>query len=243
MADLRGRRQRQAGRLSPGAQYTADRSRSRTARATSATPSGLAGRRPAARGPRASLHRLRRRSAMPPAIVSKRHTSATSAHAFHDRAETRQDRRRRWRPRWSSIAGRCLRAHDPHGGDRDQGRPDQAGDGQRWTRFIRCALRRRPGACGIVIEGLRPRQCQPRGDRRNSRCAFEAGVRGRDHRRAARRGASSPIYGNGGGRDVEASGAIFAGDLQGVKARVLLSVLLAAEPPVDLAATIRAFGG
>jgi len=56
-------------------------------------------------------------------------------------------------------------------------------------------------------------------------------------------GRVKPIYGNGGGRDVEGAGAIFSGDLQGIKARVLLSVLLGANPPVDVAATLRALGG
>jgi L-asparaginase len=36
-----------------------------------------------------------------------------------------------------------------------------------------------------------------------------------------------PIYGGGGGRDLEDAGAMFAGDLSGVKARLLLMVLLA----------------
>jgi len=38
----------------------------------------------------------------------------------------------------------------------------------------------------------------------------------------------APIYGGGGGRDLADAGAIFAGDLQGPKARLLLMVLLAA---------------
>lgn len=39
-------------------------------------------------------------------------------------------------------------------------------------------------------------------------------------------GRVKPVYGNGGGKDVERAGAIFAGDLTGVKARLLVSVLL-----------------
>jgi len=35
-----------------------------------------------------------------------------------------------------------------------------------------------------------------------------------------------PIYGNGGGKDLERAGVIFAGDLSGIKARILASVLL-----------------
>ena len=39
-------------------------------------------------------------------------------------------------------------------------------------------------------------------------------------------GRVKPVYGNGGGVDLAAAGAIFAGDLTGQKARILLSVLL-----------------
>ena len=42
-----------------------------------------------------------------------------------------------------------------------------------------------------------------------------------------------PIYGNGGGKDLEKAGAIFAGDLTGPKARILASVLLGAGMTVD----------
>jgi L-asparaginase len=38
-----------------------------------------------------------------------------------------------------------------------------------------------------------------------------------------------PVYGNGGGKDLVAAGAVFAGDLSGIKARILLAVLLASE--------------
>lgn len=41
-------------------------------------------------------------------------------------------------------------------------------------------------------------------------------------------GRVAPIYGNGGGKDLADAGAIFAGDLRGPKARLLLTVLLAA---------------
>jgi L-asparaginase len=40
------------------------------------------------------------------------------------------------------------------------------------------------------------------------------------------KGRVKPVYGNGGGKDLFAAGAIFAGDLSGPKARVLASVLL-----------------
>ena len=39
------------------------------------------------------------------------------------------------------------------------------------------------------------------------------------------RGRVRPVYGNGGGKDLEAAGAIFAGDLSGPKARILAAVL------------------
>ncbi len=39
-------------------------------------------------------------------------------------------------------------------------------------------------------------------------------------------GAVAPVYGNGGGRDLERAGAWFAGDLSGEKARLLLGLLL-----------------
>ncbi|MBB3998647.1 asparaginase [Aureimonas pseudogalii] len=39
-------------------------------------------------------------------------------------------------------------------------------------------------------------------------------------------GRTKPVYGNGGGRDAERAGAIFAGDLAGIKARLLAAVLL-----------------
>jgi L-asparaginase len=40
-------------------------------------------------------------------------------------------------------------------------------------------------------------------------------------------GRVEPIYGNGGGKDLLEAGAVFAGDLSGIKTRILLSVLLA----------------
>ncbi|MCS0503272.1 asparaginase [Ancylobacter mangrovi] len=46
-------------------------------------------------------------------------------------------------------------------------------------------------------------------------------------------GRVEPIYGNGGGKDVAQAGAIFAGDLSGIKARILLSVLVGAGAAMD----------
>ena len=107
------------------------------------------------------------------------------------------------------------------------------------ARFIRCAID--TGARAIVIEAF---------GRGNANHAVIAGIR--DAVAAGvpvivttrcPAGRVKPIYGDGGGRDVEAVGAIFAGDLQGVKARVLLSVLLRACDHADLAKEIHAFGG
>jgi L-asparaginase len=51
-------------------------------------------------------------------------------------------------------------------------------------------------------------------------------------------GRVEPIYGKGGGKDLADAGAIFAGDLKGPKARLLLMVLLSApETSTRIAAT------
>lgn len=91
-------------------------------------------------------------------------------------------------------------------------------------RFIRCALQ--SSAKGIVVEGF---------GRGNATLAVVEGVRqavaaGLPVVIASRcpQGRVKPIYGNGGGKDLAVAGAIFAGDLAGVKARVLLAVLLGA---------------
>ncbi|MDF2799548.1 MAG: asparaginase [Devosia sp.] len=57
------------------------------------------------------------------------------------------------------------------------------------------------------------------------------------------RGRVKPIYGNGGGKDLEAAGVIFAGDLNGVKARILASVLLGPGADVDLRTELEFLGG
>ena len=92
------------------------------------------------------------------------------------------------------------------------------------ARFIRCSLE--SGAKGLVIEGF---------GRGNATLAVVDGVReaisaGVPVLISSRcpQGRVRPIYGNGGGKDLADAGAIFAGDLTGVKARVLLSVLLGA---------------
>jgi L-asparaginase len=91
-------------------------------------------------------------------------------------------------------------------------------------RFIRCAME--GGAKGIVLEAF---------GRGNGTLAVVAAVReavtaGIPVLVTSRcpQGRVRPIYGNGGGKDLEEAGAIFAGDLAGVKARVLLSALLGA---------------
>jgi L-asparaginase len=54
-------------------------------------------------------------------------------------------------------------------------------------------------------------------------------------------GRVEPVYGRGGGRDLAEAGALFAGDLAGPKARVLLQVALGAG--VDVPAAVAAEGG
>jgi L-asparaginase len=92
------------------------------------------------------------------------------------------------------------------------------------ARFIRCALR--TGAKAIVVEAF---------GRGNGTLAVVGGVReavaaGLPVVVASRcpQGRVKPIYGKGGGKDLAEAGAMFAGDLTGVKTRVLLAVLLGA---------------
>ena len=54
-------------------------------------------------------------------------------------------------------------------------------------------------------------------------------------------GRVKPVYGNGGGVDLANAGAIFAGDLTGQKARILLSVLLGDSGPLNSAAARATF--
>ncbi|UMY15524.1 asparaginase [Methylobacterium organophilum] len=55
-------------------------------------------------------------------------------------------------------------------------------------------------------------------------------------------GRVKPIYGNGGGKDLERAGAIFAGDLSGQKARILAAVVLGTEG-ADLAEAFASLAG
>ncbi len=54
-------------------------------------------------------------------------------------------------------------------------------------------------------------------------------------------GRVEPVYGRGGGRDLAEAGAVFAGDLSGPKARILLQVALGAgiDPAAAIAAAAR----
>ena len=108
------------------------------------------------------------------------------------------------------------------------------------ARFIRCALD--TGARGLVIEAFGRGNANPE----VTQGIKEAVGRGVPVLIASRcpQGRVLPFYGDGGGQDVAAAGAIFAGDLQGPKARVLLSVLLGgARVPEDLAPTVARLAG
>ena len=108
------------------------------------------------------------------------------------------------------------------------------------ARFMRCALD--TGARGIVLEAF------GRGNGNHeivaaTRAATDAGVPVLVTSRCPQ-GRVMPVYGNGGGRDLATAGAIFAGDLAGIKARVLLAVLLgASRPRTAIEAAIRHFCG
>ncbi|MFT0859407.1 asparaginase [Ancylobacter sp. G4_0304] len=90
--------------------------------------------------------------------------------------------------------------------------------------FFRAALA--DGARGLVVEAF-GRGNVPPGALEGIRLCAEAGVPVLVTSRCPQ-GRVQPIYGNGGGKDVAAAGAIFAGDLSGIKARILLSVLVGA---------------
>lgn len=107
------------------------------------------------------------------------------------------------------------------------------------ARFIRCALD--TGARGLVLEAF---------GRGNANHEVNAGIREAVGRgipvvvtSRCPQGRVLPIYGDGGGKDVAAAGGIFAGDLSGLKARVLLSVLLGSPGATDPAKTIVELGG
>ncbi len=105
------------------------------------------------------------------------------------------------------------------------------------ARFVRAAVE--SGARAVVLEGT---------GRGNANDQVVAGVRD-----AVARGVTvavcsrcvagrvEPVYGRGGGRDLAEAGALFAGDLAGPKARVLLQIALGAS--LDPAATLAAEAG
>lgn len=101
-------------------------------------------------------------------------------------------------------------------------------------RFVRCAIE--SGARGIVLEAF---------GRGNATPVVAAAVRDAVSQdivvavtSRCPKGRVMPIYGEGGGKDLEAAGAIFAGDLSGMKTRILLSVLLAGPEAVDIRAAV-----
>jgi L-asparaginase len=107
------------------------------------------------------------------------------------------------------------------------------------ARFIRCAVQ--TGARGLVLEAF------GRGNANHvvNEAIREAVSQGIPVVVTSRcpQGRVLPVYGDGGGKDVAAAGAIFAGDLSGLKARVLLSVLLGSPAVTDLAQTVVEMGG
>lgn len=99
-------------------------------------------------------------------------------------------------------------------------------------RFMRWALA--DGTRGFVLEAFGRGNCPP-AFVDSTRQAVAEGVPVLVTSRCGD-GRVWPIYGNGGGVDLAAAGAIFAGDLSGVKARILLAVLLGeGERPMDAA--------
>jgi len=80
------------------------------------------------------------------------------------------------------------------------------------------------GARAIVIEGFGRGNAPPA----VTAAAKEAIARGVPVIMTSRcqRGRVKPVYGNGGGKTLAEAGVIFAGDLSGVKARILAAVLL-----------------
>ncbi len=91
-------------------------------------------------------------------------------------------------------------------------------------RFLRFAADN--GTKGIVIEGFGRGNATPAAAKEIAEI-ITAGIPVIVTSRCPR-GRVRPIYGNGGVRDLERAGAIFAGDLSGPKARVLAAVMLGA---------------
>jgi L-asparaginase len=106
-------------------------------------------------------------------------------------------------------------------------------------RLLRHALE--TGARGIVLEAF------GRGNANHAvvEVVREAGRRGVPVLVTSRcpQGRVEPVYGDGGGKDLAAAGALFAGDLTGPKARVLLAALLGRPGLPDLAAAVAGVAG
>jgi L-asparaginase len=84
---------------------------------------------------------------------------------------------------------------------------------------------REAGSEGLVIEGFGIGNANHEVLAEVNRCVA-AGITVIVVSRCAE-GRAAPVYGNGGGHDLEAAGAIFGGDLSGQKARILLMLALA----------------
>jgi L-asparaginase len=106
-------------------------------------------------------------------------------------------------------------------------------------RFMRCALD--SGARGIVLEAF------GRGNANHAILGEMEAARARGVpvlvTSRSPQGRVEPIYGDGGGKDVATAGGIFAGDLSGIKARVLLSVLLGSPGCADVRAAVEHVAG
>ncbi len=95
--------------------------------------------------------------------------------------------------------------------------------------FLRAAVE--AGAKAIVVEGTGRGNANEQ-VMRSVREVVAAGVPVVVCSRCAE-GRVEPVYGRGGGRDLAEAGALFAGDLAGPKARVLLQLALGAGVPVE----------
>jgi L-asparaginase len=107
------------------------------------------------------------------------------------------------------------------------------------ARFLRCALD--SGAKGLVIEAFGRGNATPAINAVVAE-AVQGGVPVLVTSRCPQ-GRVRPIYGQGGGVDVAAAGALFAGDLTGPKARVLLAVLLGGPMASPLAEAVASVAG
>ncbi len=105
-------------------------------------------------------------------------------------------------------------------------------------RFMRCSLA--SGARGIVLEAFGRGNVTPP-VLAAVRDAVQAGVAVLVTSRCPQ-GRVMPLYGGSGGKAVADAGAMFAGDLSGIKARILLAVLLGSGE-ADIAGSVRDITG